>query len=87
MDGIPWHNNTAENAIRHLAVQRKISGSFFKKVALQYLLLLGITQTCRFQDKSVLKFFLSKEIDVDKIKASKHVKISSPIDRPKEGFE
>src|SRR2546425_5186450 len=24
-DGIPWHNNTAENAIRHLAVQRDIS--------------------------------------------------------------
>lgn len=76
LDGIPWHNNTAENAVRHLAVQRKISGTFFKKVAPQYLLLLGIVQTCRFQDKSLLKFFLSEEIDIDKFKAAKRVKKS-----------
>ena len=30
-DGIPWENNMAERAIRQLAVQRKISGSFFKR--------------------------------------------------------
>jgi len=51
----------AERAIRQLAVQRKISGSFFKRVAPQYLLLLAISQTCRFQGKSFLKFLLSKE--------------------------
>ena len=84
LDGIPWHNNTAENALRHLAVQRKISGTFFKKVAPQYLLLLGIAQTCRFQDKSLLKFFLSEEIDIDKFKAPKHIKTSSIIGRPKD---
>lgn len=76
LDGIPWHNNTAENAIRHLAVQRKISGTFFKRVAPQYLLLLGIAQTCRFQEKSLLKFFLSEEIDIDKFKAAKRIKKS-----------
>jgi Transposase IS66 family len=27
-DGIPWHNNTAENAIRHLAIQRDMSTHF-----------------------------------------------------------
>lgn len=79
LDGIPWHNNTAENALRHLAVQRKISGTFFKTVALHYLLLLGIAQTCRFQDKSLLKFFLSEEIDIDKFKAAKSIRISSPV--------
>ncbi|BBO16832.1 transposase IS66 family protein [Candidatus Brocadia pituitae] len=79
LDGIPWHNNTAENAIRHLAVQRKISGTFFKKVAPQYLLLLGIAQTCRFQNKSLLKFFVSEEIDIDKFKAAKRIQISSRI--------
>jgi hypothetical protein len=79
LDGTPWHNNTAENAIRHLAVQRKISGTFFKKVAPQYLLLLGIAQTCRFQDKSLLQFFLSEEIDIDKFKVAKRIKISSLI--------
>src|SRR5262249_45819844 len=35
-DGIPWNNNTAERAIRQLAVQRKISGRFYKRVAPQY---------------------------------------------------
>jgi predicted RecB family nuclease len=70
-DGIPWNNNTAERALRHIAVQRKISGSFFKRGATDYLKLLGIAQTCRFQEKSFLKFLLSEERDVDKYKESK----------------
>jgi hypothetical protein len=48
-DGIPWNNNMAERAIRQLAIQRKISGTFFKNVASEYLRLLAISQTCRFQ--------------------------------------
>lgn len=78
-DGIPWHNNTAENALRHLAVQRKISGAFFKRVALQYLLLLAIGQTCRFQNKSLLKFLLSEKKDIDKFRGHKQVRISMPV--------
>lgn len=67
-DGIPWNNNTAERAIRHLAVQRKISGSFGERPMPHYLRLLGIAQTCRFQDKSFLRFLLSGEKDIDKFK-------------------
>jgi hypothetical protein len=67
-DNIPWNNNAGERAIRHLAVQRKISGTFFESLAPQYLLLLGIMQTCRFQGKSLLKFLLSKEKDIDQFK-------------------
>jgi len=70
-DGIPWNNNMAERALRHIAIQRKISGSFFKSGATNYLKLLGILQTCRFQDKSFLKFLLSGERDVDKYKERK----------------
>jgi acyl-CoA hydrolase len=70
-DGIPWENNMAERAIRQLAVQRKISGSFFKRVAPQYLLLLAISQTCRFQGKSFLRFLLSKEIDLDSFRRTR----------------
>jgi hypothetical protein len=70
-DSIPWHNNTAERALRHLAVQRKISGSFFKSGATSYLTLLGIMQTCRFQEKSFLKFLISGEKDVDAFKSPK----------------
>jgi predicted RecB family nuclease len=80
-DGIPWHNNTAERAIRHLAVQRKISGSFYRRGAVDYLELLGIAQTCRFQKKSFLKFLLAKEIDVDLFQSAKRIKISKPVNR------
>jgi Transposase IS66 family len=64
-DGVPWHNNAAERALRHLAVQRKISGSFSEKGAYDYLRLLAIAQTCRFQRKSFLGFLLSKSTNVD----------------------
>jgi predicted RecB family nuclease len=78
-DGIPWNNNAAERAIRHLAIQRKISGTFFKSLAPQYLLLLGIAQTCRFQEKPFLKFLLSEQLDVDAFKAGKRLQISEPV--------
>jgi hypothetical protein len=85
-DGIPWNNNMAERAIRQLAVQRKISGTFFKGVAPQYLLLLAIAQTCRFQGKSFLKFLLSKEKDVDAFRRSRPIRYSVPVGRrPDEG--
>ena len=80
-DGIPWNNNTAERAIRHLAVQRKISGALHSRGAIDYLKLLGIAQTCRFQEKSFLKFLLSGEIDVDALHAGKRLTISRQINR------
>lgn len=80
-DGIPWENNMAERAIRQLAVQRKISGSFFKQSACHYLLLLGISQTCRFQGKSFLKFLLSKETDVDSFRRTRPIRYSAPVGR------
>ena len=70
-DGIPWNNNMGERALRHLTVQRKISGSFHESLAPGYLLLLGLAQTCRFQDKSVLQFLLSGEKDVDAFKRTR----------------
>jgi hypothetical protein len=67
-DGIPWNNNMAERAIRHLAIQRKISGSFSESLVPSYLLLLGLSQTCRFQGKLLLKFLLSGQTDIDAFK-------------------
>jgi hypothetical protein len=72
-DGVPWHNNAAERALRHLAVQRKISGAFSEKGAGDYLRLLSITQTCRFQQKSFLGFLLSQSKDVDEYKDRRRV--------------
>jgi hypothetical protein len=77
--GIPWNNNTAERASRHLAVQRKISGSFFKRVAVQYLLLLGIAQACRFQGKSFLNFLISRERDIDQFREEKRPKVTIQV--------
>lgn len=70
-DGIPWHNNPAENALRPITLQLDVSGVLHKSVIKEYLVLLGIKQTCKFQDKSFLKFLLSKEKDVDLFKVSK----------------
>lgn len=78
-DNIPWNNNMGERAIRELSVQRKISGTFFKSLAPRYLLLLGIAQSCRFQEKSFLKFLVSHEKDVDGFKATKLKKMSAPV--------
>jgi predicted RecB family nuclease len=61
-DNIPWHNNTAERAIRQLIKQQQISGYFHASVTKDYLLLLGIRQTCRFQGKSFFKFLGSMGI-------------------------
>ena len=57
-DNIPWNNNMAERGVRHLAIQRKIS-MYFDKGTSDYLLFLGIMQTCKFQSKSFLQFLLS----------------------------
>ena len=67
-DGIPWNNNMGERVLRHLAVQRKISNTFFGRGATDYLTLLGIAQSCRFQEKSFLRFLLSEERDVGAFK-------------------
>ena len=82
-DGIPWNNNLAERAIRHLAIQRKISGSFFKRVTLHYLRLLGIAQTCRFQEKSFLGFLLSGEKDIDRFTERRLPKTSKQVSATK----
>lgn len=63
-DGISWHNNAAENGIRHICVQRKISGSFGENQFPHYLRMVSIMQTCKLQGKSFFKFLLSKEKEV-----------------------
>lgn len=84
-DGLPWHNNTAENAIRQIAKQREISGSFFENPARSYLLLTGIYKTCKFQNKSFLKFLLSGEKDIDKFKQPRRSKRNTvPVGRSKD---
>jgi predicted RecB family nuclease len=64
-DGIPWHNNTAERALRHLTKQQQISLVFHEQVTHDYLRLLGIRQTLKFQGKSFYRFLFSNETDIN----------------------
>lgn len=64
-DSIPWHNNCAENALRHITVQEKISGYFHKTAIEEYLVLLSIRQTCRFFGVSFFKFLYSSETNIE----------------------
>lgn len=70
-DGVPWHNNFAERAIRHLAIQRDHSTSWHEASTRSYFVLLGIQQTCRLQGKSFFKFLFSGETDLDGFKRDK----------------
>jgi predicted RecB family nuclease len=71
LDDIPWHNNPAENALRAIILQLEISLVLHASVIDEYLVLLSIKQTCKYQNKSFLKFLLSKEKHVDLFKDSK----------------
>jgi hypothetical protein len=57
-DNVPWNNNMAERGLRQIAVQRKISTHFREGID-DYLLLLGIMQTCRFSEQPFLEFLIS----------------------------
>jgi hypothetical protein len=79
-DGVPWHNYAAETALRHLAVQRKISGACSEKGGGDYLRTLASSQTCRFQRKSFLGFLLSKSTNVDKYRYRSRVHLDWATD-------
>jgi hypothetical protein len=72
-DLIPWNNNMAERALRHLAVQRKISGSFSASGMTEYLILLGVMQTCRFQNKPFLEFLMSGNKNISQFEGKRKV--------------
>jgi hypothetical protein len=53
-------------------VQRDISkASFHEEPTRNYLVLLGIRQTCRYQNKSFFRFLFSEETDLDNFKPRK----------------
>ncbi len=61
-DGVPWNNNNAEHAIKHLArYRRNVDGLFSKNGIKEYLVLLSIYQTCKYRGLNFLQFLRSKE--------------------------
>jgi len=65
-DGVPWNNNNAEHAMKAFAALRDvIEGTTTASGVEEYLVLLSVSETCRYKDLDVLEFFLSREKDID----------------------
>jgi predicted RecB family nuclease len=65
-DGIPWNNNNAEHAIKALARLRNTFGSNSTPKGLgEYLVLLSVSETCKYKGISFLSFLRSGKLDVD----------------------
>jgi predicted RecB family nuclease len=70
-DGVPWNNNTAENAVKLVASRRRFLDGMVTEAGLKdYLVFLGIYQTLRRKGLSFLRFLLSGETDLEKYLAS-----------------
>jgi hypothetical protein len=64
-DGIPWNNNNAEHAVKKFANYREIAdGKMTMEGINDYLILLSLYQTCKYNCINFLKFLLSREKNV-----------------------
>jgi hypothetical protein len=88
-DGVPWHNNNAEHAVKAFARLRDvIAGSSTEKGIEEYLTLLSICQTCKYSGLDFLDFLRSGEREIDIFAASQQrrrrqgAKQRSKIDTP-----
>ena len=71
-DGVPWNNNNAELAIKAFARLRQvIEGLSTVKGIKEYLILLSVCQTCKYQGLDFLDFLRSGEKDIAVFAASK----------------
>ncbi len=60
-DGVPWNNNNAEHAIKGFARARRFAdGRFTEDSIREYLVMLSVVETCRYQNIVVLKFLLAR---------------------------
>jgi hypothetical protein len=65
-DGVPWNNNNAEHAMKAFARLRDgIEGMTTPKGLKEYLVLLSICQSCKYQGLDFLNFLRSGETDIE----------------------
>jgi predicted RecB family nuclease len=65
-DGVPWNNNNAEHAVKAFAMLRHtISGVTTENGIRDYLVLLSISQTCKYKEVDFLDFLRSGEKDIN----------------------
>ena len=88
-DGVPWNNNNAEHAIKAFARLRKVIGANgTPKGVREYLVLLSISETCKYKGISFLDFLRSGEIDLDAFAAAhdrQRKPLANPADRRRVG--
>jgi len=71
-DGVPWNNNNAEHAIKAFAMLRRvIQGVTSEKGIRDYLVLLSLSQTCKYKELDFLDFLRSDEKDINTFANSK----------------
>lgn len=64
-DGVPWHNNNAEHAIKAFSKLRNIiRGSFTERTVKDNAILLSICQTCKYSNLESFEFLRSGETDI-----------------------
>jgi hypothetical protein len=64
-DGVPWNNNNAETAIKAVALYRREYDGLPTKNGIQdYLTLLSIQQTCKYQGLNFLDFLKSAKTSI-----------------------
>lgn len=65
-DGVPWNNNSAENAIKGFATFRALVGGLSTEVSIkESLILLSVAQTLKNNDASFLKFMKAEEKSIN----------------------
>jgi len=65
-DGVPWNNNNAEHAMKAFAALRDvIEGTATPSGIEEYLVLLSISETCRYKNVDFLEFLRSCEKDIN----------------------
>jgi predicted RecB family nuclease len=64
-DGIPWHNNNAEHAIKALSKLRdNTGGSFTERTIKNSMILLSICQTCKYSNLDFFEFVRTGNTDI-----------------------
>lgn len=65
-DGVPWNNNNAEHAVKaFVALRDVIEGTATPGGIEEYLILLSVSETCRFKNVDLLDFMRSREKDIN----------------------
>jgi hypothetical protein len=82
-DGIPWHNNNAEHAIKAFSKLRDITrGSFTERSVRNNMILLSICQTCKYSNLEYFEFLRSGETDIYTFAESLPGRRRLPAQRP-----